>query len=176
VQSTNPRERHLIIGVFADEPAVIAGLRSLQRSGLSLENIAIVGRGYRSPDAVGFADPLKVARTRALRTAIGTGTIGAVFGLVFNLITKIQIVPGNLLLTWLIAALLGGLSGVMGGLIAGGSFGLIFESGESISYRNRVEKGKFLLLVEGSEQIVRTAEEQMRALPTEGLERYYFRQ
>jgi hypothetical protein len=174
VQTTEPRERHLIIAVFANESAALEGFRLLQRSGFSPENVAIVGKGYRDADAVGFADPVKVAKERALRTAGFTGIVGSVMGLTFNLITHIQIVP-NQILTWAIAAFLGGISGVMGGLFVGGGVGLVLESGESISYRNRIEKGKYLLLVEGQEALVLTAQEQLRGVQTESLERYYFR-
>lgn len=175
MQTTQPRERHLIIGIFADEQAVLGGYRRLQQVGISLENLAIVGKGYRDADAVGFADPVKVAKARAVRTAAFTGILGAIFGLLFNLITKIAIIPDNRPLTLLIAALLGGVSGVLGGLIAGGGTGFIFESGESIAYRNRINKGKYLLLVEGTEALVLTAEQHLRELPTESLDRYYFR-
>jgi hypothetical protein len=174
VQTTEPRERHLIIAVFANESAALEGFRLLQRSGFSPENVAIVGKGYRDADAVGFADPVKVAKERALRTAGFTGIVGSVMGLTFNLITHIQIVP-NQILTWAIAAFLGGISGVMGGLFVGGGVGLVLESGESISYRNRIEKGKYLLLVEGKEDMVLKAQEQLQELPPESLERYYFR-
>ncbi len=175
MQSTQPSEKHLVIGVFANEQMALEGFRVLQKKGMSPENVAIVGKGYRDADAVGFADPLKVARMRALRTAILPGLVGLVFGLLFNVLTQIEIVPGNRILTLIIAALLGGASGILGGLMVGGGIGLIFESGESIAYRNRIEKGQYLLLVEGKEALVKEAESELRLLPTESLDRYYFR-
>ncbi|UFP96359.1 hypothetical protein [Gloeobacter morelensis] len=176
MQSAQPREKHLIIGVYANEPIALEAFRLLQQRGMSPENVAIVGKGYRDADAVGFADPVKVAKERAWKTAGFTGLLGLVFGFLFNWLTQIDIVPDNRVLSLIIAAILGGLSGLMGGVLVGGGTGLVFESGESIAYRNRIEKGKYLLLVEGNEVLVRTAEQALRSLSTaEALDRYYFR-
>lgn len=175
VQTAEFRERHLVIAVLPNEQAALNAYRRLQKTGTSPENIAIVGKGYRDADAIGFAKPVNMAKRRAFLTATATGVIGAIFGLTFNLISGIQIFADNQILTWIAAAFFGGISGALGGLLVGGGTGLIFESNESISFRSEIERGKFLILIEGDEALVRSAEQRLYDIPTESLQRYHFR-
>ncbi|WP_287129335.1 hypothetical protein [Candidatus Cyanaurora vandensis] len=173
---TNTRERYLLVAVLPDESLALRAYRLLQQGGISPANIAIVGRGYRDCDAVGFAQPLVVSRQRAYWTAALTGVIGVVMGVVFQVITapRFEVIPGNPWANWAIAAVAAGLSGAMGGFFVGGGVGYFSESGESLSYRVKVDRGKYLILVEGPESLV---EESALLLETvsESTQRYYFR-
>ncbi|WP_218080611.1 hypothetical protein [Anthocerotibacter panamensis] len=175
MQQTNPRERYLLVCVLPDEPQVLRAYRYLQQGGLSPESIAIVGRGYRDCDAVGFAQPIVVSRNRAFQTAAFTAVVGAGMGVAFLVATGIQVFPGNLVANVLLAVTTAGLSGALGGFLVGGGVGLVSESGESIAYRNKVERGKYLLLVEGGEALVEQATRLLRDAPCESTQRYYFR-
>ncbi len=171
---TAARDRYLLVSVVANEAQALGLYRLLQRSGLSPENVAIVGSGYRDCDAVGFAKPLDVSRQRAFRTAAFTGVIGAVMGLAFLAATPVRIFD-NMILNILLAITTAGLSGAMGGFLVGGGVGLLSESGESISYRSKVERGKYLVLVEGAETLVEKADAVVKAFQCESTQRYYFR-
>jgi len=176
MNSPATRERYLLIACVADETSALGAYRTLQKGGLSPECMAIVGQGYRDCDAVGFAQPIPVAKSRAYQTAAFTGVAGAVMGLAFLVATKIQVFPGNLFLNILLAVTSAGLSGAMGGFLVGGGVGLVSESGESSAYRNQVDRGKYLLLVEGTEDLVEQARQLLENTPRESLQRYYFRQ
>ncbi len=174
MQQTNRAERHLLVSVLANEAEALRAYRILQLGGVSPENMAIVGAGYRDCDAVGFARPTQVARTRAYRTAAFTSVVGAIMGLAFLFTTGIQVFP-NLYLNILLALTTAGISGAVGGFLVGGGVGLVFESGESIAYRNKVNQGKYLLLVEGAESLVIQSEDRLKSAPCESSRRYYFR-
>jgi len=171
-------ERYLLVAVLTDESAALRAYRLLQQGGLSLENMAIVGKGYRDCDGVGFAEPLPVAKQRALTTATFTGLMGAVMGVVFQVITapRFEVFPGNLVANWLIAGLAAGASGAMGGFFVGGGVGFFSESGESLSYRVKVDQqGKYLVVVEGAEALVEQARVLLQGADCESTQRYYFR-
>jgi len=175
----NPQmEKYLLVAVLANESAALRAYRLLQQGGISLENIAIVGQGYRDCDAVGFAEPLPVAKQRAFATAGFTGVVGAIMGVVFQVITapRFEVFPGNAPANWAIAALTAGASGAMGGFFVGGGVGFFSESGESLSYRVKVDQqGKYLVLVEGAEALVEQGRTLLEGAECESTQRYYFR-
>jgi hypothetical protein len=89
--------------------------------------------------------------------------------------TGIPIV-GNPLVDPLLGAILAGLSGLLGGFLVGGGVGFIWESGESVFYRNRLERGSYILMVESQdESLVKNAAELLSEQPVQSAQRYYFR-
>jgi len=173
-QSPLAQERYLLVAVVPSEAEALRAFRHLQQGGFSPENVAIVGRGYRDCDAVGFAKPLDVSRDRAYRTSAFAGVVGAGMGLAFLVATPVRVFD-NMVLNVLLAVVTAGLAGAMGGFFVGGGVGFVSESSESISYRNKVDRGKYLILVEGGESLVGKAYDHLQQVPTESLQRYYFR-
>ncbi len=175
MNATDSKGSHLYICILSSEQDALVSYRLLQKNGFSPANVAIVGKGYRSPDDVGFAQPKKMATQRAKSTAIFAGLVGVFSGALFNKMTGIPIV-GNPLVDPIIGALLAGLSGLLGGFLVGGGVGFVWESGESVFYRNRLERGSYLLMVESQdESVVKNAAEIMSEQPVTGAQRYYFR-
>lgn len=175
MNATDSKGSHLYICILPSEQDALVSYRLLQKNGFSPANVAIVGKGYRSPDDVGFAEPKKTATQRAKSTAVFAGLVGAFSGAIFNKMTGIPIL-GNPLVDPFLGAVLAGLSGLLGGFLVGGGVGFIWESGESVFYRNRLERGSYILMVESQdESLVKNAAKLLSEQPVQSAQRYYFR-
>jgi hypothetical protein len=67
---------------------------------------------------------------------------------------------------------LGGISGGLGSLVAGGGVGLIIGGGDALPYRNRLNAGKYLIVVEGTESSTRKATSVLRQFEPENIQGY----
>ncbi len=175
MNATDSQGSHLYVCILPSEQDALESYRLLQKNGFSPANVAIVGKGYRSPDDVGFAEPKKMATQRAKSTAVFAGLVGIVSGAIFNKMTGIPI-TGNPLADPFLGAILAGLSGLLGGFLVGGGVGFIWESGESVFYRNRLDRGSYILMIESQdENVVKNAAELLSERPLQSAQRYYFR-
>jgi hypothetical protein len=50
--------------------------------------------------------------------------------------------------------------------------GLLMSGGDALPYRNRLNAGKYLVVVKGSDVVIRRAMKILRPLPTESLQNY----
>jgi hypothetical protein len=128
----------------------------LESQGIPQSQLAILGRGYKTADEFGLIDPIEKGRKQALWMATWLVPFGFVAGVAFNLITQLHTFAwagewGDLL----ISGLLGAVGGGMGSLFVGGGAGVAFGSGESLPLRNRLEEGKYLVVVQGTEELLR---------------------
>ncbi|MCY7391734.1 MAG: hypothetical protein LH647_09665 [Leptolyngbyaceae cyanobacterium CAN_BIN12] len=146
------RSSHLVIVVFPDEGMVFQAYRLLHCHGISPENLAIVGQGYSSPDRVGLINPWQIVIRKAVMTAIAAAGVGVLIGLAIALFKGLhQDLP-------LILPAFGLLSGFCGGII-GAIFGIVGEGSTASVYRHHLRQGRYLLMMEGSEKIVRWGQE-----------------
>jgi hypothetical protein len=173
------RQSHLAVIELPDEIAAFQAYRLLQYHGISPENLAIVGDGYSSPERIGLLRPWQIARRKALQLSGWTGTVGAVVGLLIVLasITQTLTIPSIVLSQfpaqpplsqWLLIPGLSGVSGGLGALI-GGLFGFFGEGTAAGIYRHRLRQGHYLLMIEGSEKLVRWAQEVLSQYSTSRL-------
>jgi hypothetical protein len=137
-----------------------------------LEN-CMLGRGYKSADEYGFIDPNQQAKKGAKRLVYWLVPFGFVAGYTFNFLTGIEIFPvvgsvGN----HLIGGLLGAISGALGAYFVGGGVGLTVGSGDALSYRNRLNQGKYLIVVKGTEELIRQATRVLRQFEPENIQGY----
>ncbi len=175
MNATDSKGSHLYICILPSEQDALVSYRLLQKNGFSPANVAIVGKGYRSPDDVGFAEPKRTATQRAKSTALFAGLVGVISGAIFNKMTGIPII-GDPWVDPFLGAILAGLSGLLGGFLVGGGVGFVWESGESVFYRNRLERGSYLLMIESQdESLVKNAAELLHEQPLQSAQRYYFR-
>ena len=146
------RSAHLAIVVLPDEPSAFQAYRLLHYHGISPENLAIVGKGYSSPERVGLMSPLRIAVQKARSFGITAACSGVVLSLVASLITT----PGwN---TAVVVMTTGILSGVCA-TILGGLFGFLGEGSTASIYRHHLNHGRYLLLLEGPEKLVHWGQE-----------------
>lgn len=162
-----------LVAVLSDRIAAEAAYSALEKEGLPMPQISILGRGYKSADEYGLIDPNETARKQAKLMAIWLVPFGFAAGLTFSLITNLDTFAwageiGN----HIIGGLLGAISGAMGSFFVGGGVGLVFGGGDSLPYRNRLNAGKYLIVVKGSDSLIRQATNLLRQFNPENLQGY----
>ncbi|WAL58028.1 hypothetical protein [Thermocoleostomius sinensis] len=162
-----------LVAVLADRIRAEAAYSALEEKGLPNQQISIVGAGYQSADEFGLIDPNSQAGKRSGQLAYWLIPFGFAAGYLFNLLTGIEIIGwlgplGNHLL----GGLLGAVSAILGALFVGGAVGWTVGSGDALVYRNRINSGKYLIVVKGDESIVQAATPILRQFEPENLQGY----
>jgi hypothetical protein len=162
-----------LIAVLPDRIKAEAAYTELEKSGIPTAQLTIVGQGYKNADEFGFIDPAKQAKKRAILMAYWLVPFGFVAGYAFNLITGLDTFdwagePGNHIL----GGLAGAIAGAMGSIFVGGGVGLSVDSGDALPYRNRLNAGKYLVVVKGSEADKNRATGILRQFEPENLQGY----
>jgi hypothetical protein len=162
-----------LVAVLADRIRAEAAYSALEEKGLPTQQISIVGAGYQSADEFGLIDPNIQAGKRSAQLAYWLIPFGFAAGYLFNLLTGIEVIGwlgplGNHLL----GGLLGAVSAILGALFVGGAVGWTVGSGDALVYRNRINSGKYLIVVKGDESIVQAATPILRQFEPENLQGY----
>jgi hypothetical protein len=146
------RSSYLAIVIFPDESTVFQAYRLLHYHGISPEHLAIVGQGYSSPERVGLMNPVQIIIRKAFVYAIGAGAIGVIVAGITVLIGRLeQDVAHIMIITSLLSVVTGSAIGAVLGLLGEGTAASI--------YRHHLRQGRYLLMMEGSENLVRWGQE-----------------
>jgi hypothetical protein len=162
-----------LIAVFPDRLTAEEAYSALESADLSMEDVSILGRGFKTADEYGLIDPAGEAWKQVWLMMVWLVPFGFVAGFCFNAITGLDTFPwagtaGNRI----IGGLLGAGSGAMGAFFVGGGVGVALGSGDVLSYRNRLNAGKFLIVIKGSESLVRQATPVLRKFRPENIQGY----
>lgn len=162
-----------LVAVLSDRIQAETAYSALEQAGLPMANVAILGKGYKSADEYGLIDPNEQAQKLAKLMSFWLIPFGFAAGLTFSLITNLDTFAwagetGN----HIIGGLLGAASGALGSFFVGGGVGLSSGSGDALPYRNRLNAGKYLLVVQGSETLTRQATRVLRPLEPENIQGY----
>ncbi len=159
-----------LVAVLADRIQAEAAYLALER-----ENIksSILGRGYKSADEFGLIDPNEEAKKQVRLMAVWLVPFGFFAGFTFSFITGLETFAwagqiGN----HIIGGLLGAVSGALGSVVSGGGVGLIIGGGDALPYRNRLDAGKYLIVVQDAENVIRQATRVLRQFDPENLQGY----
>jgi hypothetical protein len=162
-----------LVAVLGTRTQAEAAYSALQNEGLPSDRIDILGSGYKSGDEYGLIDPNKQARRGAKNLAYWLIPFGFAAGYAFNWLTGIDILPNlNPIGDRAIAGVLGAASGALGAYIVGGGVGLTVGSGDALPYRNRLNAGKYLIVVQGNEELTNQATRVLRQFEPENLQGY----
>ncbi len=162
-----------LVAVLSDRIQAEAAYSALEKEGLPMKQVSILGRGYQTADEYGLIDPKEEARKQAFRMITWLIPFGFAAGFTFSLITGLNTFAwagefGN----HFIGGILGGISGAMGGTFVGGGVGLVIGSGDALPYRNRLKAGKYLIVVQGSEALTRLATRTLYQFKPENIQGY----
>lgn len=162
-----------LVAVLPDRIRAEAAYVALEKEGLPLAQVAILGKGYKSADEYGLIDPNEQAAKQAKLMATWLVPFGFAAGVTFSLITDLKTFAwAGELGNHAIGGLLGAISGAMGSVFVGGGVGLLVGSGDALPYRNRLNAGKYLIVVKGSESLTRQATRVLRQFEPENLQGY----
>lgn len=162
-----------LVAVLPDRIQAEAAYLALEKQGVPITQVSILGKGYKSADEFGLIDPKEQAIKQARLMAIWLVPFGFVSGVAFNFLTGIDTFPwAGAIGNRLIGGLLGASAGALGSLFAGGGTGLVFGGGDALPYRNRLSAGKYLIVVKGVESVTRQATSILRSFEPEDLQGY----
>lgn len=146
------RSSHLEVVVLPNEATAFQAYRLLQYHGISPENLAIVGEGYSSPERVGLLKRSQLAWRRSQRLSVRSLLSGTLMGCV-------AVVAFHLEVNWIAVISLTGLMSGLSGAIVGWLIGYFGEGSTASIYRHHLEHGRYLLMMEGPETLVRWGQE-----------------
>ncbi len=162
-----------LVAVLPDRIQAEAAYLALEKEGIPTNKVSILGRGYKSADEFGLIDPNEQAKKQTNLLKSWLVPFGFVAGYLFNVLTGLETFPfvgaiGN----HIIGGLLGAGAGAMGAFFTGGGVGLAVGSGDALPYRNRLDAGKYLVVVQGTENETRQATRILRSFEPENLQGY----
>ncbi|NET00138.1 MAG: hypothetical protein F6K62_18285 [Sphaerospermopsis sp. SIO1G2] len=159
-----------LIAVLPDRIQAEAASVGLEKEGI---DSTILGKGYKTADEFGLIDPNEEAKKQVKLMAFWLIPFGFFAGATFSLITGLDTFAwageiGN----HVIGGILGAGSGAMGSVFVGGGVGLVFGGGDALPYRNRLNAGKYIVVVQGSEILTRQATRILRQYDPENIQGY----
>ncbi len=163
-----------LVAVMSERYQAEIAYTALERSHVPMDNVSILGKGYQSADDYGLIDPDQQAERQSTQLLYWLIPFGFASGFAFNLLTGIQIWGGlSDLGNHLLGGVFGALSGVLGAYVAGRLGGWTVGSGDALAYRNRLNAGKYVIIAQGNEALVRQATQILRQFEPENLQGYY---
>jgi hypothetical protein len=162
-----------LVAVLSDRISAEAAYVALEKEGFPTHQVTILGKGYKSADEYGLIDPNEQALKQVKFMASWLIPFGFLAGYSFSLITGLNTFAwAGEIGDHIIGGILGAISGGLGSLVAGGGVGLIIGGGDALPYRNRLNAGKYLIVVEGTESSTRKATSVLRQFEPENIQGY----
>ncbi|MBE9094423.1 hypothetical protein [Tychonema sp. LEGE 07203] len=162
-----------LIAVLPDRMQAEAAYCALEKEGLPMKQVSILGRGYKTADEFGLIDPNQQANKQAKLMAIWLIPFGFIAGVTFSLITELKTFAwAGEIGDHLIGGVLGAIAGGMGSVFVGGAGGMAFGSGDALPYRNRLNAGKFLIAVKGTDDLTGKAANILQQFEPENIQGY----
>ncbi|MBE9236704.1 histidine kinase [Anabaena aphanizomenioides LEGE 00250] len=155
------------VGVFPDRHDAEQALHELRHSGFPMERVSVIARHHENEEIAGHQVREKVgdqAEEGATIGAISGGVLGGITGLLVGLGTLAIPGVGPIMLagataTALITTLAGaGIGAAAGGLI-GALIGLGIPEEKAKIYHDRVQRGEYLVIIDGTDAEIARAKE-----------------
>ena len=147
------------VGLFDSHTHAEAAVKELQRSGLDIRKLSIVGKDYHTDEhVVGYYNAGDRMKYWGKQGAFWGGLWGLLFGSAFFFIPGIgPLVVAGPLVSWIIGALEG--AAVVGGLSAlgAGLYSIGIPKDSILKYETALKSGKFVLIFHGSTEEVEKA-------------------
>ncbi|MEM8603487.1 MAG: hypothetical protein AAGF24_06580 [Cyanobacteria bacterium P01_H01_bin.121] len=157
-----------LVAVFRDRIAAEEAYSALERAELPMSQASILGRGYKSADEFGLIDPNEQAQKQMRLMATWLIPFGFAAGVTFSVLSGLNTFAwAGELGNHFIGGILGAIAATMGSVFVGGGVGIAFGSGDALPYRNRLNAGKYLVIVQGSAMLVSKATSILRQIDVE---------
>jgi len=147
-----------LVAVMGDRIQAEAAYTALEKANLPTTQLSIVGRGYKDLGDLSFEDPSEIGRRRMKIMSAWLVPFGFIGGVAFSLATELSTFAwagevGN----HVVGGFLGAIGASMGSVFINGGPILALGKGDSQSYRDRLEQGQYLVVVEGNDGVIRRA-------------------
>lgn len=165
------------VGVFSSRQAAEAALQELRNAGFRMDNVSIIARNADENNIANVAvteDVGNKADEGAAKGALTGGTLGGLTGLLVGLGTLAIPGVGPVMLAGATATALattaaGGALGAAAGGLIGALVGLGIPEDRAVVYNERLGRGHYVVVVDGTEAEIRQAE---AVLSTRGVEEW----
>jgi len=162
-----------LVAVLPDRIQAEAAYSTLEADNFPMDGVSILGKGYKSADEFGFLDPKQAGRKQALLMSFWLVPFGFIGGVAFNVSTQFNLFPwAGAIGNHLFGGLFGAIAGAMGSFFVGGGTGLLFGSGDALPYRNRLQEGKYILVVQGPPSLTNRATRLLQPFKAETMQGY----
>jgi hypothetical protein len=163
---------YYLVATFNNREQASGAYEQLQAADLPLSQVELVGSGYKSLQDFDLVDPNQIAWRQAIRMLWWLVPFGFIAGFSFNDITKLAILEqGSPLLNHCLGGLLGAGSAAIGGFTFGGGAQVLIDR-EKTPLAKRLKAGKYLLVAQGTELLIRRANRALQSLPSDSLQFY----
>ena len=162
-----------LIAVLPDRIQAEGAYTALEQAHIPLTQVSLLGRGYKTADEFGFINPNEPAQTQAKQMVTWLIPFGFVLGYTFDMITNQPLITeASPWLSHIFGGCLGAVFGGVGGFFVGGGVGLVSGGGDALIYRNRLNAGKYLIVVKGTAALIRQSTELIRPFEPEMMQGY----
>lgn len=162
-----------LIAVLPDRIQAESAYTALEKENIPTNQMAIVGRGYQTVEEFDLINPGVQAKKGASLMAFWLIPFGFAAGYGFNLQTGVDLFPSlGPLGNHLLGGLFGAIAAAMGSVFVGGGVALSTYSSDALPYSNRLQEGKYLVVVKGSVALKNQATEILQAFKPEILQGY----
>ncbi|MGB8322947.1 MAG: general stress protein [Candidatus Acidiferrum sp.] len=141
-----------VVAIYRTHTEADAAVKELQRDGVDLHNLSIVGKGYHTDEhAVGYYNTGDRMKYWGKAGAFWGGFWGLLFGSAFFMIPGLgPILAAGPIVTWIVGALegavlVGGVSALGAGLYSAG-----IPKDSIVKYETAIKTDQFLLIVHGT--------------------------
>ena len=148
-----------VAGVFNTHTAAEAAVKELQKAGIDMKNLSVVGKDYHSDEhVVGYYNAGDRMKAWGKIGAFWGGLWGLLFGAAFFFVPGIgPVAVAGPLVSWIVGALEGAV--VVGGVTAlgAGLFSIGIPKDSIIKYETQIKADKFVLVCHGTTEEVEKA-------------------
>jgi hypothetical protein len=165
------RVMNYVIATLPDRDQAETAYSALEKEGLPMDTVSILGKGYKTIDELSAIDPTRQARKQAQWMSYWLIPFGFVAGFAFNLSTNFDLFPwaggiGN----HLFGGLFGAIAGAMGSFFVGGGSSIMMGNNNGFPYRKLLKAGKYLVVVSGAPNLTNQASRILKQLKPESIQ------
>ncbi|MEM6445394.1 MAG: hypothetical protein AAFY57_13865 [Cyanobacteria bacterium J06642_2] len=162
-----------VVAVLSDRIRAEEAYFALEKADVPMKQVSLLGRGYQSADEYGLIDPDREAEKQSMWLSYWLIPFGFAAGASFSLLSGLQTFAwageiGN----HVVGGFMGAAGGAMGAFVVGRLTGFTTSSGDALTYRNRLNAGKYLIVVEGSDSLIRQVTKVIRQHEPENIQGY----
>ncbi|MEO8700848.1 MAG: permease [Kofleriaceae bacterium] len=152
-------KNHSVVAIYDSHTAAEEAVKALQKAGLDMTRLSIMGKGFHTEEhAIGFYTSGDRMKFWGGRGAMWGALWGSLFGSAFFLLPVVgPLVVMGPLAGWIASAIEGAALGGAAGVLAAALTSVGIPKDSIVKYELEVKAGKFLVLANGSADMIEHA-------------------